>query len=161
MSESKSAEKPEITIKGFVKVLGYLYLSDAKALKEVDALKEQEIATIINCSSEEIDTDELKEQFNIIELDLDDDHLSDLTQVIESTYDVLAAAKESGKCVLITCVTGKSVGPAIAIAYMLNSSKVSFFGCSADSIYVTETRKAPSSQESTRFRGVKACRSST
>lgn len=114
--------KPEITVHNFVEVLKYLYLSDQKALANIDALKEQEIATVINCCSEEIEFE--SKEFQIINLDLEDTHDCDISEAINSTFETIAAAKESNKPVLITCTTGRSVSPALAIGYMMRSAKV-------------------------------------
>mmetsp|Transcript_23596 Transcript_23596/g.26205 ORF Transcript_23596/g.26205 Transcript_23596/m.26205 type:complete len:192 (-) Transcript_23596:40-615(-) len=122
------ASNPPIRIRGLVRVLPYLYLGNANAASNEEALQGQGITHIINLSSEDVDNffedegDEGKGEFTYTNLHIKETHDGDAAQHFDELYDIILKIKDDKEKVLVHCTDGKSVSATVVYAYMMMAS---------------------------------------
>jgi len=136
-----------IKIRGLVKVLPYLYLGDAAASREEVELKRQGITEIINCVAEEIEN-EFPQGFNYTDIPLEDELSINISQYFDKVYDVIKAAKDSYKKILVHCTNGKNISVSFIIAYILMASEKQGKQATLAAVYKFVGNKEPGIQPS-------------
>merc|ERR1719223_1048381 len=86
-----------------------------------EALQEQGIEYIINCSCEDVDNF-FPDDFKYTELAVEDDHEADAAEHFEDVYTLLKSVKEEKSAALVHCTLCKAVAPTFVLAYMMMAS---------------------------------------
>jgi len=83
---------PEIRITGLTRILDYLYLAEPSAAAKKEALQDQKIEVVINCTEQDVDNF-FPEDFKYHSYEMTTGPDSNISQFFEEIYDIIKAAK--------------------------------------------------------------------
>lgn len=103
------------------KVIEGLYLGDSAVSRNKDALRDENIAAIINVAKE--CPNHFEGEIHYLHIPLEDKPTQDIRNALDTAADSVARSMMNGDNVLLHCSGGESRGPAICIGALMREKK--------------------------------------
>ena len=125
---------------GASQILPGLFVGSEDVAKDIDALRNHGITVIINCAKELANFQEPLGVFEYHNLELEDAPADTpaLERLLPRTLDLVAAALESEKRVLVHCTYGRSRSGAVAVAHVMKTQRLT----AADALEIVKSKRA-------------------
>lgn len=146
-SSDSEEEKNEVDL---VQILPYLYLGDAEAAGNKEALKEEGITHIVNCSADEVES-AFPDDFKYTGFPIADAIDESIEEYFDDAYNAIAAVKDAKGKVLVFDEDGDSVAPTIGnlpSVCFIPFSSVLLTGCRSSSTVMAISGKISSLKSS-------------